>query len=89
MSPHYHSYITLENSKNKIIGLNGSITQPIILSHPVQKFSNLSQFHAILQYLYTPTILNFRGAAMPHHDLKSKIGEYPAIIIYFRPEMQH
>ena len=52
MSSHYHSYIILENSKNKRIGLNRSITQPIILSHPLQKFSILSQFHAILQYLY-------------------------------------
>ena len=53
MSPHYHSYIMLENSKNRI-SLNRSIAQPIILSLPVQKFSILSQFHAILQYLYIP-----------------------------------
>ena len=52
MFPRYHSYIILENSKNKRIGLNRSITQPIILSDPVQKFSILSQFHAILQYPY-------------------------------------
>ena len=87
MSPHYHSYIILENSKNKRIGLNRFITQPIILSDPVQKFSILSQCYFAISLYPNSTILNSRGTATPHHDIKTKIGEYLAIIILFRPEM--